>query len=169
MPWAVVWPQAIESIKLWMQRRASASPPLRNKNTIITSFGTCCWRCVLLSFAMRVLPLFPLHLPKLCLSTFSHWVWKRSLDVFPDMSLLIQNPYLMPKDITAGPTSYPLQGTLWIANCSHVLHLLRYAHPSSSQRPGPVVAASWKFFGSETAQLVQGNHSLVGATYNTHF
>lgn len=55
------------------------------------------------------------------------------------------------------------------ANWAHVLHLLRYAHPSSSQGPGPVAAASCKFFGSETAQLVQGNHSLVGAPYNTHF
>lgn len=108
-------------------------------------------------------------LPKLSLSTFSHWVWERSLVVFPDMSLLIQNPDLIPKDIAPGPTGYPLQGTLWIANCSRALHLLRYAHHSSSQGPGPVAAASCKFFGSETAQLVQGNHSLVGATYNPHF
>lgn len=69
-------------------------------------------------------------LPKLSFATFSHWAWKGGLAVvLPDLSLLIQNPNITPKDITAGPTSYPLQGTLGIAICSRALHLLMYAHP----------------------------------------
>lgn len=43
------------------QRGLHLTPPLRNRNTIITSFGTYCHSCVLLPFAKSALPLFPLQ------------------------------------------------------------------------------------------------------------
>jgi len=65
------------------QRGIHLTPPLGNRNTIITSFGTYCQSCVLLPFAMSAFPLFPLPpFPNYSLPLFCNGPGKEVLLLF---------------------------------------------------------------------------------------